>query len=359
MKIDYRKIYKNKKILITGSTGFKGSWLSFLLYEFGSKVIGVSKKSEKNSIIFKSLNLKKKIKQYYIDIANYSKLNNLIKKEKPNIVFHLAAQSVVSESYKNPLENYKTNVMGSVNILECVKNNKIKNLVYITSDKCYQNFEKNSGYKENDYLGGHDNYSASKACAEIAFHAYNKSFFNNKNLSCVSARAGNVIGGGDFKSDRIVPDIIRSLSKNKKILIRSPKAIRPWQHVMEPLSGYLLLGAKLFQKKLNYKLYPSWNFGPNLKNCKTVKYLVNYFKKHWGDKKIIITFHKKKNFYESKLLKLNIKKAKKELGWKPTLDINTSLKLTIDWYKAFFEKKDMEVITKKQIRLFFKKIDQK
>ncbi len=359
MIIRLKKIYKNKKVLVTGSTGFKGSWLCFLLNLLGSNVIGIGKLPEKGSIIFNSLRLKKKIKQYYVDIVDLKKLDKIIKKEKPNIIFHLAAQSVVSESYNQPIQNYSTNVMGSINVLECVKNNQIKNLVYITSDKCYQNFEKKSGYKETDYLGGHDNYSASKACAEIAFHAYNNSYFKSKKHSYVTARAGNVIGGGDFKINRIIPDIIKSLGKNKNILIRNPGAVRPWQHVLEPISGYLLLGSKLMKRKLNSKLYPSWNFGPYSRNCKSVLYIANYILKSWYQNKKKIIFHKKNKFSESKILKLNISKAKKELGWKPTLDLNTSLNLTVDWYKSFFLKKDMTNITKKQIEYFFQKKGQK
>ena len=351
-----KNIYKNKKVLVTGSTGFKGSWLCFVLIFLGAKVVGIAKYPEKGSIIFKTLNLKKSIKQYYFDIINLKKLDKTVKKEKPDIIFHLAAQSVVSTSYKFPIENYATNVMGSLNVLECVKNNKINNLVYVTSDKCYQNFEKNTGYKENEYLGGHDNYSASKACAEIVFHAYCKSFFKKKkNLQYATARAGNVIGGGDFKINRVVPDIIKSIISNKAIKLRSPNSVRPWQHVLEPISGYLILGSHLIKGRLHTKLYPSWNFGPYMKNSKTVLQIAKLIIEKWSSKKFKIIYKNKSNFFESKLLKLNISKAKKEIGWSPTLDLNSTINLTVDWYKSLIKKENMNIITKKQIEFFFNK----
>ena len=333
----YFNNYKNLKVLVTGTTGFKGAWLASWLQLLKSKVIGVGLKPEKGSIIFQSLNLSKKINQYYIDIRNFNKINSIIKKEKPDIIFHLAAQSIVSLSYKKPLETFNTNVIGSANILESVRINKIPHLVYITSDKCYHNLDKKSSYKETDILGGLDNYSSSKASAELIFSSYFHSYFEKKFLSIVSARAGNVIGGGDFKKDRIVPDVIKSLRNEKKIILRNPKATRPWQHVLEPLSGYLTLGHKLINKELKSSLIPSWNFGPQKKNCKKVSFIVQLLIKEWGTKKQEIVFEKNKNFHESQLLSLNIKKAKKELLWEPRLTLNETIKLTSDWYKNYFE----------------------
>ena len=274
-----RKSYKNLKVLVTGSTGFKGSWLCYWLNQIDSKVIGVGLRPEKDSILFKSLNLEKKISQNYINIEDYYKIEKLIKKEKPDIIFHLAAQSIVSESFINPLNTIKTNTLGSANILEAVKKNKIENLVFITSDKCYLNMNSSRPYKEKDLLGGHDVYSSSKAAAEILFHSYHDSFFYSQTgkLKKTSARAGNVIGGGDFKKNRIIPDFFRSISKKKKLLIRNPHATRPWQHVLEPLSGYLILGEKLLNNNLSKNLYPSWNFGPYKKNCKKVKKVIDSF----------------------------------------------------------------------------------
>ena len=291
----FLKSYKNLKVLVTGSTGFKGAWLCKWLCLLGSKVVGVGLKPEKESVLFKSFGLNKKIKQFYVDIKEFNKINRIVKKEKPDIIFHLAAQSIVSTSFKDPLYTFGTNVIGSANILESVRTNKISNLVYITSDKCYLNLGKKKSFSENDTLGGFDNYSSSKASAELIFFSYFKSYFNNqKKLNIASARAGNVIGGGDFKKDRIVPDLIKSLSQNKKIILRSPNATRPWQHVLEPLSGYLLLGQKLIDNKLKSNLDPSWNFGPYKKNCKKVITMVNLLSKQWDENR------KKKNSYQKK-----------------------------------------------------------
>ncbi len=341
---------------MTGSTGFKGAWLCQWLYLLRSRVIGVGLKPEKGSILFNSFKLDKKIKQFYIDIKNFDKINNIIKKEKPDIVFHLAAQSIVSTSYTDPLETFGTNVIGSTNVLEAVRKNKIPNLVYITSDKCYLNLGKKTSFKENDILGGIDNYSSSKASAELIFASYFKSYYKNeKKLNIASARAGNVIGGGDFKKNRIVPDVVKSLNNRSRIILRSPNATRPWQHVLEPLSGYLLLGQKLMKKELKSSLYPSWNFGPYKKNCKKVLSIVKLLSREWSEDKIKINIKKNKKFHESKLLSLNIDKAYKELGWKPRLNLDETIHFTIDWYKSFFSKDDLEDITNYQIEYFIDK----
>ena len=345
----FLKSYKNLKVLVTGSTGFKGAWLSNWLLLLGAKVVGIGLKPEKDSIIFKSLNLNRRIKQNYIDINNYEKLNDIIKKEKPDIIFHLAAQSIVSKSYQKPLETFKTNVIGSVNILESVRKNNIQNLVYITSDKCYLNLNKSRSYKENDILGGIDNYSSSKASAEIIFASYFQSYFKKNYLSIASARAGNVIGGGDFKKDRIVPDVIKSLKNKNNILLRNPNATRPWQHVLEPLSGYLLLGHYLMHKKLKNTIVPNWNFGPYKMNCKKVKDIVQLLTSEWSGKSYKIVVKKNAKFHESKLLSLNIKKAKKELNWEPKLNLKETINLTVDWYRNYFSNNNMESITNHQI----------
>ena len=346
------QIYKNLKVIVTGSTGFKGSWLCFWLSALNAKVVGVAFKPEKGSIIFKKLKLDKKIKQIYLDISNFKKLNEAIKREKPDIIFHLAAQSIVSFSYLQPLTTMTTNVIGSANILESVRVNKIKNLVYITSDKCYLNDNRKTAYFERDVLGGEDPYSISKACAELAFQTYNNSFFNNeRNLGYATTRAGNVIGGGDMKKDRIVPDVIKSLQNRAELTIRNPKATRPWQHVLEPLSGYLTLGNLLINRKLSRSIKPNWNFGPNPSNCKTVLYVANKIISLWGvNKKINII--KNKKFKESKLLMLGIQKAKKELNWYPRLSLEETIKMTVDWYKLFFSNAEMEKLSRQQIDFF-------
>ena len=343
------KNYKNLKVLITGSTGFKGAWLSHWLHILGAKVIGVGLKPENDSIIFKSLNLNANIKQYFIDIRNFKNINHIIKNERPDIIFHLAAQSIVSLSFEKPLETFETNVIGSANILESVRINKIPNIVFITSDKCYLNLDKTGSYKESDILGGIDNYSSSKASAELIFRSFFLSYFKKDYLSAASTRAGNVIGGGDFKKDRIVPDVIKSLSKKKIIYLRNPNATRPWQHVLEPLSGYLILGEKLINKKLKSNLQPSWNFGPHKKNCKKVSEIVKLLINEWGNKKYKVIINKKRLFHESKFLSLNISKAKKELNCQPRLSIKETVKFTVDCYKNYFSDKKIINITTNQI----------
>jgi len=349
------KIYKNLKVVVTGSTGFKGSWLCFWLNKLDAKVVGVALKPEEGSIIFKKLGLEKKIKQIYLDITNFQSLNELIKKEKPDIIFHLAAQSIVSYSYEKPLKTIMTNVIGSTNLLEVVRLNKINNLVYITSDKCYLNDNRKTAYFENDILGGEDLYSSSKACAELAFQSYSKSFFYKKGeLSHATTRAGNVIGGGDMKKNRIVPDIIKSFKNKKKLIIRSPNSTRPWQHVLEPLSGYLTLGNLLIEKKLSHTLQPHWNFGPNNSNSKKVIQVVKEIISLWGvNKKVIIL--KNKKFKESKLLMLSNQKAKKELKWYPRLSFEETIRLTVDWYKSYFLGKSAEKVTTDQIEYYSNK----
>jgi len=346
-------IFKNKIIVVTGSTGFKGSWLCFWLKKLGAKVVGVGLRPEKGSVIFKSLNLHKEIEQNYINICDFKKLNKIIKKTKPEIIFHLAAQSVVSESYYDPLFTLNTNIIGSANILEVCRINKIKNLIYITSDKCYLNKESKKGYKEEDELGGLDNYSSSKAAAEIIFKSYYESYFKNlKNLSTVSARAGNVIGGGDFKKNRIVPDVIKSFNSNKILYLRNPLATRPWQHVLEPLNGYLKLAELILLRKLKHNIIPNWNFGPNRRNCKNVRQIVSMIAKEWGIKPKIVYLSKKNRFKETNLLSLNIKKAEKELGWKPKLNMQQTIQFTVEWYKNFFKEKNMKEVSTNQIEMF-------
>ena len=349
------KTYKKQKILVTGSTGFKGSWLCFWLNLLGAKVVGVGLKPEKGSIIFKKLRIEKKIKHYYVDITNYNLLNRIIAKEKPRLIFHLAAQSIVLQSYKNPLKTILSNVIGSSNIFESVRKNNIKNLVHISTDKCYLNDKRQHSYKEDDILGGNDIYSSSKASAEIIFYSFCQSFFyKNKKIKYASARAGNVIGGGDLKDNRIVPDIYKSIQKNKSLIIRNPKSVRPWQHVLEPLYGYLILGSLLINNKISNKVVPNWNFGPNPNNFKTVLELVKDILSKWKIKKKIIMTNKK-NFKESNLLTLNSNKSFKELKWRPKLNFKETIQLTVDWYKALKSNKDLEKITIKQIKFFIDK----
>ena len=347
--------FKNLKFLITGTTGFKGSWLAFWLSELGAKVIGVGLKPEKNSVLFKKLELKKNIKQYIFDISDFKKLNYVLKKEKPDLIIHLAAQSIVSLSYQDPIMTFKSNIMGSANILETFRLSQSQGLVFITSDKCYLNLDKKNSFKETDTLGGIDNYSSSKASAENIFFSYYNSYFKSKShLNIASARAGNVIGGGDFKTNRIVPDIIRAIKKNKNLVLRNPNSTRPWQHVLEPLSGYLLLAHKILNKDLKKTFLPSWNFGPEKKNCKNVSFISKKILHNLGYKKSI-KVKKNKIFHESKLLSLNINKAKKELNWKPILSLEETIRLTTDWYEKFYLNYDVKKMTHDQIDFYMNK----
>ena len=308
--VKIKEFYKKKRVFVTGHTGFKGSWLINVLHSFESKIAGYSKNDDKKIRYEKFCNYKK-VKNYYGDISDFKKLSQAIKSFKPDIIFHLAAQALVSKSFSNPYETVNTNLIGTLNILEIVKNyTKIKSTVIITSDKCYLNQEINRGYSEKDILGGKDPYSASKAAAENIFFAYNHSFFKNqKNIGIATARAGNVIGGGDWSKNRIIPDCAKSILKKKDLIIRNPNSTRPWQHVLEPISGYLLLAKKLTEKPNLYS--GSYNFGPSLNQTLAVKKVVNIFFQELGIKKKIL--RNKGKFKESKILKLNSNKSKKKI----------------------------------------------
>ena len=331
----FNNFYKNKNVLITGHTGFKGTWLTLWLFILGAKITGVSNSFYTKPSHFKSLNLKKRIKHLSLDISKIELLNKVIKKSNPEIIFHLAGQSMVKKSFLNPLETWKTNSLGTINILECLrKNNKKCSLIIITSDKSYKNLEIKRGYKETDLIGGEDPYSASKSSAELAIQSYFKSFLNkDKKIKLAVARAGNVVGGGDWTSDRLIPDAIKSWVVNKSLMVRNPKSTRPWQHVLDVLHGYLILGYLLSKnKKLNGEVF---NFGPNYKKNYKVIDVLKIVKKIWPEIKWRI--NKNSFFYESKLLKLNSSKAFKILRWKTSLNLDMTLKFTIDWYRRFYK----------------------
>ena len=354
-KLNLYNFYKNKKVLVTGHTGFKGSWLVAWLLKMESNVIGISKDVNTNPSNFEVLQLKKKIKNYFLDINNYKKIKKIIVKEKPDIIFHLAAQAILSTSYTHPIETINTNTLGSFNILHAVSFLKNRCVcIMVTSDKCYFNFEKKRGYKETSTLGGKDIYSGSKAATEIILNAYYHSFLkDNKKLLFCTARAGNVIGGGDWSKDRLIPDIIKAWSKNKKTIIKSPASIRPWQHVLEPLFGYLKLGLSLSKNKnLNGQ---SFNFGPSQKKTYKVIELVKKLEKFFELKKMF-KIKKNKVFKETKVLKLDSAKAYKKLKWKTILDLNELSFYISEWYKAFYtNKKKLPQITFNQISRYEKK----
>lgn len=331
-------IYKGKKVLVTGHTGFKGSWLALWLKELGAEVIGYALQPPTNPNHFDLLKLE--VVSIIGDIRDAKRLNEAIQNYKPEKVFHLAAQPLVSYSYKNPVETFETNVMGTTNVFEaCRQTEYVRTIVNITSDKCYENRKWAWGYRENDPMGGYDPYSASKGCAEIVTSAYRNSFFNlneygkSHNVLLASVRAGNVIGGGDWAEDRLTPDIVKAASNNEKVIIRNPKSIRPWQHVLEPLSGYLLLGQKLLEG--NKELAEGWNFGPDDSNI-CVKDVVSLIKSEWDKVDYEISNNSDKP-HEAVLLKLNCLKAHLKLGWKPVWDIKKTIAMTTKWYKEFYE----------------------
>jgi len=343
--------YKGKTVLVTGHTGFKGSWMAYWLNEMGAKVIGYALPPENEDDHFNLLQLNKKIFHIEANILDGDKLKEVFETYQPEIVFHLAAQALVRFSYDNPKLTFDTNVAGSVNVLEAVRVSKsVKSFVYVTSDKAYKNKEWNWGYRENDELGGHDPYSASKAAAEIVFSSYIDSFFSkNPNIGVGTVRAGNVIGGGDWALDRIIPDCIRALSDNKPIVIRNPHATRPWQHVLEPLSGYLLLGVRLYENPDKYS--GAWNFGPEIKSIKTVKELSQKVISVFGSGNIDVQHDEKAN-HEASILHLNCDKSNTQLNWYPTWNFEETIERTVNWYIDHLEGKDPIVLTLEDIKTF-------
>ena len=350
-----KKFWKNKKVFLTGHTGFKGSWLCVFLNLLGAKVAGYSLKPESKLNFFDLAKINNLIKQSTIgDIRDYEKLKKSISKFSPNFVVHMAAQPLVRDSYINPKYTYEVNTLGTINVLNILNElNFIKFALIITTDKVYFNDNSKNYYKENNSLGGLDPYSNSKSCAELAVNSYNYSFLNKKNIFVGTARAGNVIGGGDFSKDRIIPDYFRSLSKRKKLILRSPNSIRPWQHIIDPLYGYLLLLMKLHQSKKFDEC--SWNFGPDKSNNKSVNEVINLINKEFNNSVKVIKKNTNSNkYYESKILMLNSKKSKKTLHWRAKYNLNKSIKLTATWHKEFLANKNMLKISKKQIIDYFK-----
>ena len=341
-------IYKDKTVLVTGHTGFKGSWLCLWLKEMGANVIGYSLEAptKPNHISLLDLDMV----SITGDIRDLDKLNSTMAEYKPEIVFHLAAQPLVRLSYDNPIETYETNVMGTLKVLEACKNNGVKSIVNITSDKAYENKEWVWGYRECDPMGGYDPYSSSKGCAELLVSSYRNSYFNiseykkTHNTLIASCRAGNVIGGGDWAQDRLMTDIMLSVSQGKKVSIRSPYATRPWQHVLEPLSGYLLVGQKLLQEKVEFA--DGWNFGPSDEGSITVEQVVKNVKKHWS--KIDYEINKDPNqLHEANLLKLDCSKAYAHLKWSAIWESDKTFEMTVNWYKEFYE--NNKTISKEQL----------
>lgn len=347
--VDALASFAGKRVLITGDTGFKGSWLSLWLQQHGALVYGYALPPDGPNCHFSLLNLKSLIQHENGDIRDNEHLLTYFAHVQPDCVFHLAAQALVRRSYREPRETFDTNIGGSVNVLECVRATpSVKALVYITSDKCYRNREVNFGYREEDELGGHDPYSASKAGAEIVFAAYNESFFKNRPFfGAASARAGNVIGGGDWSEDRIIPDCVRALQNKGSIVLRHPHATRPWQHVLEPLSGYIALGARLIQDPTSAT--GSWNFGPPETAVHSVQDVALECIKVWGSGTVSIEPNNDQ-LLEAMLLKLNCTKARDLLQWSPRWNFTRTIHETVSWYRATFEGQSAIEISSEQLK---------
>jgi CDP-glucose 4,6-dehydratase len=350
-----QKFWKNKKVFLTGHTGFKGSWFTILLDLLGAKVTGYSLKPDQKLNLFDLCKLNKKIHDSIIgDIRNYDKLKKSVFNFSPDFIVHMAAQPLVGDSYLNPKYTYEVNTIGTVNILNIINElNFVKSALIVTTDKVYKNDNKKVYFNENDRLGGLDPYSNSKSCAELIVNSYNNSFFFKKNIFVATARAGNVIGGGDFSKDRILPDYFRSLLKNKKLILRSPNSIRPWQFIMDPLYGYLLLLMKL-NKNFPF-LNRSWNFGPEKVNNKSVYHVVDLINKKFNNSvKVSRKSNLSSHYHENKILMLNSQQSTKYLHWKVKYNLRETIELIAYWYKSFFFKKDIFKISQQQILNYFK-----
>jgi len=346
-----KKFWRNKKVLITGNSGFKGSWLSLALKDLGANIIGISSKKNDSKLLMSNyLNISKKIRTYNADIINYKLINKIINKEKPQIIFHLAAQPLVRKSYEDPYKTFCTNALGTVNLLESIRkiNYRIA-FINITTDKVYKQKKINKIFKVSDELGGNDIYSASKACSDMITHAYYSSFFKkNKLVGIATARAGNVIGGFDWAKNRIIPDFFRAFNDKKKLIIRMPNSIRPWQHVIDVISGYLILAKKLYENPKKFS--NSWNFGPKKNSNKKVIDLIKQLNTINNNKVNLLI--KKSNFHEENIIKLDSKTSIDSLGWKQKIDFKKSINLTSEIYQKYLTKKLCYNDFKNQIRKF-------
>jgi CDP-glucose 4,6-dehydratase len=338
--------WKNKRVLVTGNTGFKGSWLSIWLTKLGARVHGYALPPITNPALFTEAGISAIVRTSFSDIRNLDGIQNCLYDFRPEIIFHLAAQPVVSVAYDDPIENYDINVMGTVKLLDAIRRcDFVRTVVNVTTDKCYKNKEWTWPYRETDELGGLDPYSNSKSCSELVTESYCHSFLNMEKISVATARAGNVIGGGDWTINRLIPDVLRSA--NLELAIRSPDAVRPWQHVLEPIHGYMLLAEKMFKGDITG--FTNWNFGPNLDDCKSVRWILDYINKNHQN---IKCHYNSSVFLESKTLKLDNSKAKELLHWAPVLDILQSIDLTFDWYKKYYSQRNAFEISMNQIQMY-------
>ena len=345
--------WQNKKVLVTGHTGFKGSWLSLWLQYLGAEVVGLALDPPTQPNLFSIAGISKNMTSLIGNVCDFELMKNIQNKYKPEIIFHMAAQPLVRFSYNNPIETYATNVMGTVNLLESIRQtgSNAKAVIIVTSDKCYENKEWLWPYREHDRLGGYDPYSNSKACAELVTAAFRSSYYNFQvspdSVGIATVRAGNVIGGGDWAADRLIPDIIRSLNNNEEIIIRFPHALRPWQHVLEPLHGYMQLAEKIYDHP--YEFGEAWNFGPNEPDVRSVSWVTEKIIRLWGSPTSWRTTTNQL-FHEAGYLKLDSTKAKARLEWQPKWNIEKTLQETVNWYRAYQLDHNMKEITLAQIK---------
>ena len=345
--------WKNKKVFLTGHTGFKGAWLSLWLQSIGAIIKGYSLEPNTTPNLFTEASVGKDMESEVGDIRNLEQLTKSMVNFSPDVLIHMAAQPLVRLSYQEPVETYTTNVIGTVNVLEAARKcPKLKVIVSVTSDKCYENKEWDWGYRENEPMGGYDPYSSSKGCAELVTSAYRRSFFSSKHTaSLASARAGNVIGGGDWAEDRLIPDIIRAFEKLEPVLVRNPLSIRPWQHVLEPLSGYLVLAQELFLNGDNFA--EGWNFGPKDEDCKPVSWILDQMVKSWGGD-VSWSLDKNNNPHEAGFLKLDCSKASNRLKWNPKWNLQLTLKSIVDWHQLYINGGDIKKQCLKEINTYSK-----
>ena len=342
-----KTFWKGKKVFVTGHTGFKGSWLTFWLNRLEANVVGYSLRPNTQPALFSILELQSTVKSFYEDVRDFENLHLVLNDFQPEIIFHLAAQALVIDSYLDPVNTFSTNILGTVNLLQISKElNSLKSIVVVTTDKCYENDESKISFNELDKLGGSDPYSSSKGCSELITHAYRQSFYSSRCKSLASARAGNVIGGGDWNPFRLVPDVVKAFSAGEVAKVRNPRSVRPWQHVLEPLSGYLVLAERLFGSTTN-EYSSAWNFGPKTESCISVGGLCDLLATKWGAGRW--QYVESNLPSEARVLRLDITKAETELNWEPVWNLEKTVKATVSWYKHYSSGLDVREVCESQI----------
>ena len=346
-----QEFWKGKRVFLTGHTGFKGSWLSLWLFSLGAEVRGYALNPPTSPSLFNEAKINSIIDSQIGDIRDQDALHESMTEFNPDILIHMAAQPLVRYSYDNPIETYEVNVIGTAKVLEAARScPDLKAIVNITTDKCYENDDRSEGYMENDPMGGYDPYSSSKGCAELVTSSYRRSFLQEQGVGLASVRAGNVIGGGDWADDRLIPDILRSFEKNKPVIIRNPKATRPWQHVLEPLSGYLILTQNLYKNQKKYA--EGWNFGPNEKDVQPVDWILDKMISKWPNSSWELDNNS--NPHEAGFLKLDISKAKSKLNWSPVWELSQALEKIVIWHQAWINKDDMQAVCLTEIEEYMR-----